>query len=52
MSRNPFGWDDYDRETYNEGDGQHFYGVDNDDGTTDWYTEDGTLDCRTATPDE
>lgn len=49
---NPFGWGDFDRETVNESDGQHFWGVDNDDGTTDWYTDDGSLDSTTPTPYE
>lgn len=31
-------------------DGHTLYGFDQDDGTTDWYTEDGTLDCSTDTP--
>ncbi len=28
-----------------------FYGYDDDSGNTTWYTEDGTLDCETSTPD-
>ncbi|WCF11557.1 hypothetical protein NDS46_31870 (plasmid) [Paenibacillus thiaminolyticus] len=43
---------DYDRTTQNESDGQTFYGYDNDDGTTDWYTEDGISDSRTYTPSD
>ncbi|MFD2446694.1 hypothetical protein ACFSO7_22400 [Bacillus sp. CGMCC 1.16607] len=44
--------DDYDRIDVNDDDGQTFYGYDNEDGTTDWYTEDGTLDSNTETPDD
>ena len=40
----------YDRVEKNENDGQIFYGYDNEDGTTDWYSEDNTLDCTTKTP--
>lgn len=29
-----------------------FIGYENDDGTTDWYTSDGFLDCTTSTPSE
>ena len=43
---------DYDRMDRNKSDGQIFYGYDNDDGTTDLYTEDGTLDARTDTPSD
>ncbi|MCW6094593.1 hypothetical protein LAV60_15585 [Clostridium sporogenes] len=43
----PQGYDFYE---VNESDGQKFYGYDNGDGTTDWYTENDMLDCRTATP--
>ena len=39
-----------DRKETNESDGQVFYGFDNDDGTTDWYTRDGALDSITKTP--
>ena len=48
----PFGWGECDRETTNESDGQHFYGYDNDDGTTTWYGEDGHCDSTTDTPDD
>lgn len=48
----PFGWGDFDREATNESDGRHFWGSDNEDGTTDWYDDYGNLDCRTATPDD
>ena len=41
---------DYDRTWTNETDGQEFYGVDNEDGTTTWYDEDGCLDSVTDTP--
>ncbi|MEK4297455.1 hypothetical protein [Paenibacillus sp. FSL R5-0914] len=42
---------DYDRTSTNESDGQNFFGYDDkESGTTDWYTEDGTLDCQTNTP--
>ncbi|HAT4325242.1 TPA: hypothetical protein I9066_003255 [Clostridium perfringens] len=43
---------DHDRTYTNESDGQKFYGYDNDNGTTDWYTEDGTLDSYTETPSD
>lgn len=43
---------DYDRTSQNESDGQKFYGYDNENGTTDWYTEDGHLDSRTNTPSD
>lgn len=44
---------DYDRTTQNESDGQVFYGYDDKErGTTDWYTEDGTLDSTTRTPSD
>lgn len=44
---------DYDRYERNESDGMGFYGYDDKEtGTTDWYTEDGCLDCVTATPDD
>ena len=42
----------YDRIDINESDEQRFYGYDSDDGKTDWYTEDGTLDSITDTPSE
>lgn len=48
----PFGWGDFDREYTNESDGMHFWGSDNDDGTTDWYTDNGDLDSTTPTPDD
>lgn len=44
---------DYDRVDVNESDGMVFYGYDDhDSGTTSWYTEDGSCDCVTATPDD
>lgn len=43
-------WRKPDRTDRNESDGQTFNGYDNNDGTTDWYTQDGTLDSRTKTP--
>ncbi|HID0815743.1 TPA: hypothetical protein ACXNW8_001353 [Clostridium botulinum] len=43
---------DYDRIDVNKSDGQKFYGYDNEDGTTDWYTEDDMLDSRTKTPSD
>lgn len=43
-------WGPFDREDTNESDKQHFWGKDNGDGTTDWYTKDGTLDSTTTTP--
>lgn len=48
----PFGWGECDREATNSDDGQHFYGYDNDDGTTTWYDESGCCDCTTDTPDD
>ena len=42
---------DYDRVDTNS-DGSSFYGYDNDNGTTDWYSEDNKLDSTTATPDD
>ena len=43
----------YDRMYRNSSDGQVFYGYDDKEtGTTDWYTEDGTLDCQTDTPSD
>ena len=41
---------DYDRVETNDSDGQTFYGYDNDNGTTDWYSESGQLDSTTSTP--
>ena len=44
---------DYDRTTQNESDGQKFYGYDDKEtGTTDWYTENNSLDSSTNTPDD
>lgn len=45
-------FDDCDRITTNESDGQTFYGYDHDDGKTSWLTEDGILDCITDTPSD
>ena len=42
---------DYDREDWNESDGKHFYGSDNDDNTTDWYDDRGDYDSTTPTPE-
>lgn len=42
--------ENYDRTEVNDSDGQVFYGYDDGDGRTDWYTEDGTLDSETETP--
>ena len=39
-----------DRTDRNESDGRTFYGYDNDDGTTDWYNSDGSLESRSKTP--
>ena len=36
----------------NPDDGKRFYGYDDDEGHTEWYDEDGNLDCITDTPDE
>lgn len=44
-----FEWREYDRETRNT-DGQRFFGFDNEDGTTNWYDEDGVFDSTTKTP--
>lgn len=44
----PFGSPDWRQR--NESDGNVFYGYDDDSGHTTWYTEDGTLDCETRTP--
>lgn len=46
----PFGWGPCDREATNESDGLHFFGYDNADGTTTWYSDDGCCDSITATP--
>ncbi len=43
---------DYDRIDVNESDGQVFYGYDRDDGTTDWYDSNNSLDSITETPDD
>lgn len=43
----------YDRWEENESDGQILYGYDDEEtGTTDWYTEDGVLDCTIETPSD
>jgi hypothetical protein len=39
-----------DREATNDSDGQHFWGYDQENGTTDWYTDNGILDSNTPTP--
>ncbi|WP_167397267.1 hypothetical protein [Lysinibacillus mangiferihumi] len=44
------GPNDYNRTSTNESDGQKFYGFDDGEGRTDWYTEDGNLDSSTPTP--
>lgn len=36
----------------NEDDGKQFYGYDDGEGYTEWYDEDGNLDCITETPGE
>ena len=46
------GPDNYDRIDINDSDGQKFYGYDDDDGTTTWYSENGDLDSRTDTPSD
>lgn len=47
---------DFDRDpdwiSTNESDGMKFYGFDDDDGTTAWYDEDGTLDSCTDSPSD
>ena len=41
----------YDRTRRNNmTDGQIFYGVDNDEGDTDWYNESGDYEGTTRTP--
>lgn len=45
-----FGGRTPDRVDRNASDGQIFYGYDQKDGTTDWYTKDGSLDSSTKTP--
>ena len=49
---NPFDLGDFDRESTNESDGAHFFGSDNEDGTTTWYDDDGNCDCITPTPSD
>lgn len=44
--------ENYDRTETNKSDGQTFYGYDDEDGTTEWYDEDGVLDSRTETPSD
>ena len=39
-----------DRIEKNESDGQTFYGYDQKDGRTEWYTRYGTLDSYSKTP--
>ncbi len=34
----------------NTSDNQEFFGYDNDNGTTSWYTPDGIFDSETRTP--
>lgn len=48
----PFGEDKDDADvTYTNGDGQTFYGYnDEESNTTIWYGEDGIVDCITETP--
>lgn len=41
----------YDRTWQNE-DGSTYYGVDDDNGKTDWYNEDGDLDSYSDTPSD
>lgn len=48
----PFGWGDFDRESTNASDGMHFWGQDNEDGTTTWYDDRGNLDSISKTPSE
>lgn len=50
MKRAPFPNPDWWER--NATDGQEFFGYDRGDGTTVWYTPDGTCDSVTATPDE
>ena len=44
-------FDNPDWRSENESDGPVFYGYDDDSGRTAWYSEDGSLDSETATPD-
>ena len=38
-------WEEtFDREDTNPSDGKHFWGIDNEDGTTTWYDDNGDLD--------
>ena len=41
----------YDRTWQNE-DGSTYYGVDDGEGRTDWYNEDGDLDSYSDTPSD
>jgi len=44
---------DFDRIDENpENGGKKFYGKDDGNGMTDWYDENGNLDCSTETPEE
>ena len=45
-----FGGRKPDRVDRNSSDGQTFFGYDQKDGTTDWYTKDGSLDSSSKTP--
>lgn len=40
------------REYRNPLDGSTYYGVDDDNGRTDWYNEDGDLDSYSDTPSD
>lgn len=50
--RDPFGWGECDRIEVNETGGMVFYGYDDDDGTTTWYTRSGDCDSVTPTPND
>lgn len=45
-----FGSREPDRYDTNDSDDRSFSGYDNDDGTTDWYDENGDLDSTSETP--
>lgn len=46
------GPEDYNRTEVNESDGQQFYGYDDGEGKTTWYSENGDLDSITNTPSD
>ena len=44
--------DIYDRVDVNPSDGQTFYGIDREDGSTEWYDSRGDIDSITETPSD